>query len=101
MQQWRLDVEGPAPEAPETAAECVGFPINTFVHLEARHSGKVIGVKPNEVTVVGASVVQNPASTGAQDNWSFVPTGTGYYHVMNQASGLAMSRTYCWNFQQN
>jgi Ricin-type beta-trefoil lectin domain-like len=93
MQQWRIDIEGPAPPANKTAAECVGFPMNTFLHIEARHSGMAIGVDPAQIGVTGAAVTQNPASPGAHDNWSFKATGNGNYHVFNQASGLALSCT--------
>jgi Ricin-type beta-trefoil lectin domain-like len=93
MQQWRVDIEGPAPLANKTADECVGFPMNTFVHIQARHSGKVIGVDPAQIAEVGAAVTQNPANPGPHDNWSFKATGNGNYHVFNQASGLALSRT--------
>jgi galactose oxidase len=41
----------------------------------------------------GAIVVQTPATSALNDNWSLVPTLGGYYHVIAQHSGLAMTAT--------
>ena len=88
-QEWRLDTESAAPPAPAPAAECAGFPQNTFVHILAKHSNQALSIASD-----GKSVVQNPADPGTQDNWRFVPVGNGYYQVFHQESGLALSRTY-------
>jgi hypothetical protein len=39
----------------------------------------------------GANVMQSPATTALNDNWAFVPTSDGYYHVIAQHSGYALS----------
>jgi hypothetical protein len=38
----------------------------------------------------GAIVMQSPATSALNDNWSLVPTSDGYYHVLAQHTGFAM-----------
>jgi Ricin-type beta-trefoil lectin domain-like len=38
-------------------------------------------------------VVQTPATSALNDNWALFPTSDGYYHVIAQHSGLAMTAT--------
>ena len=75
-------------------AECAAFPPNTFLHITSKHTGYALSVA-GASTANNAHIVQNPEDfVGAQDNWRFVPAGNGFYHIFNQNSGLALSRTY-------
>ncbi|MET8947072.1 RICIN domain-containing protein [Streptomyces sp. NPDC004542] len=58
----------------------------TVYRLVARHSGKVADVASSG-TADGTDVVQWTWHGGANQKWTFVPTGDGYYKIRSVSSG--------------
>ena len=85
QQEWTLQFGAPAEPVDSRPAECMGFPLNTFVHLIAKHSGLSITRTSN------GNLVQNTVVAGQRDNWHMVPGSAGHVLIMNQQSGLAIS----------
>ena len=85
QQEWTFQFGAPAEPVDSRPAECMGFPLNTFVHLVAKHSGMSITSEGN------GNLNQNTIATGARDNWHMVPGSDGHVLIMNQQSGLAIS----------
>ncbi|HEX6685919.1 MAG TPA: RICIN domain-containing protein, partial [Candidatus Limnocylindrales bacterium] len=57
--------------------------------LTSRHSGKAIDVY-NLATHDGAPIVQWDRNDGNQQQWQFVPVGSGYYQIVSRLSGKAL-----------
>jgi pectate lyase len=57
--------------------------------LTSRHSGKAIDVY-NLATHDGAPIVQWDRNDGNQQQWRFVPAGSGYYQIVSRLSGKAL-----------
>ena len=89
QQEWRPIFDTPAEPIDARPSECLGFTQNTFVELVAQHSQLVLAPEAD------GNIVTNPQVNTATDNWHMVPAGGGHVHIMNQASGLALSCEYC------
>ena len=88
QQAWRLEFTAQAPPTESRPAECMGFPPNTFFHIINEHSGRSLRQRSNS----DLNVVQSDILAGNLDNWRMVAAGNGHYMIMNQISGLALSR---------
>lgn len=74
---------------------CADFPPNTIYHIVAQHSGLGLGVNAVNTYSGGAvvQVVAGSSSTG-NDSWRFVAKSNGFYTVLIQHSGLALTGTF-------
>lgn len=63
------------------------FPVaNTVYRIESRSSGKVLDVRSSG-TANGTPVLQWPWLNSANQKWTFISTGDGYFKIRDQNSG--------------